>query len=205
MAPVPAGAPSYVCFIAGSSFAHGFHASHLWKSFTCAKTAGAGAEMVAVRATRNSEGRVATIPTNVTTIPPRAMRILMSMVTSSRSRHRHAWSEQRRAHRAGRTTCESDGRRTDADPGDEHALRADAVGQEPADDLAAQRRETRHAQHGGRRHRRDALVDRVRDHVEDRPRVRGAAREVRERDDGELRRAQRLRDRELGAGWHRGW
>src|SRR5712692_5288575 len=80
MAPVPAGAPSYVCFIAGSSFAHGFHASHLWKSFTCAKAAGAGAEMVAVRATRYSDGRVATIATNTKTIPARAMRILMSIV-----------------------------------------------------------------------------------------------------------------------------
>src|SRR2546426_12580493 len=81
MAPVPAGAPSYVCFIAGSSFAHGFHASHLWKSFTCAKTAGAGAEMVAVRATRYSDGRVATMATNTTTTTASAMRIFMSIVT----------------------------------------------------------------------------------------------------------------------------
>src|SRR5439155_19234487 len=60
--------PAYACFIAGSSFAHGFHASHLWKSFTCAKTAGAGAAMVAVRATRYSDGRMATTPTNPSTI-----------------------------------------------------------------------------------------------------------------------------------------
>jgi hypothetical protein len=32
------------------------HASQLWKSFTCAKTSGAGARMSAPRATRNSEG-----------------------------------------------------------------------------------------------------------------------------------------------------
>src|SRR6059036_341904 len=81
MAPVPAGAPSYVCFIAGSSFAHGFHASHLWKSFTCAKTAGAGAEMVTVRATRYSDGRVATMARNTTTTTASAMRIFMSIVT----------------------------------------------------------------------------------------------------------------------------
>src|SRR2546428_1366665 len=81
MAPGPAGAPSYVCFIAGSSFAHGFHASDLWKSFTCAKTAGAGAEMVAVRATRYSDGRVATMARNTTTTTASAMRIFMSIVT----------------------------------------------------------------------------------------------------------------------------
>ena len=52
----------------------------LWKSFTCAKTAGAGAEMVAVRATRYSDGRVATIARNTKMIPASAMRTLMSIV-----------------------------------------------------------------------------------------------------------------------------
>src|SRR5262245_29323900 len=40
-APTPAGAPSYDCFIAGSSLPHGFQALHLWKSFTCANTSSA--------------------------------------------------------------------------------------------------------------------------------------------------------------------
>ena len=55
-APVPAGAPSKVFRAAGSSLAHGDHASHLWKSFTWANTAAGGAAMVAVRVIRNSEG-----------------------------------------------------------------------------------------------------------------------------------------------------
>src|SRR6266850_2241265 len=38
-APVPAAAPSKVFRAAGSSLAHGDHASHLWKSFTWANTA----------------------------------------------------------------------------------------------------------------------------------------------------------------------
>src|SRR2546428_9269056 len=79
IAPVPAGAPSYVLFIAGSSFSYGDHASHLRKSFTCANTTGAGAEMVAVRAMRNSEGCMATTTPNTRTITARAMRILMSI------------------------------------------------------------------------------------------------------------------------------
>src|SRR2546422_8345976 len=98
MAPVPAGAPSYVCFIAGSSFAHGFHASHLWKSFTCAKTAGAGAEMVAVRATRYSDGRVATMARNTTTTTASAMRIFMSIVTLLPRSEEHTSELQSRLH-----------------------------------------------------------------------------------------------------------
>src|SRR5437867_163157 len=64
----------------GSSFPHGFHASHLWKSFTCANSAGAGAEMVALRTTPNSEGCSATMTTNTTTMIATAMRIFMSIV-----------------------------------------------------------------------------------------------------------------------------
>src|SRR5215467_5910336 len=77
-APVPARGPSNVCFAAGSSFAHGDHASQLWRSFTWAKTTGAGAATTAERSTRKSEGRVATITqkTPVTTTKP--MRIFLT-------------------------------------------------------------------------------------------------------------------------------
>ena len=44
MAPVPADAPSKVFLAVGSSFAQGDHASHLWKSLTCANTAEGAAE-----------------------------------------------------------------------------------------------------------------------------------------------------------------
>src|SRR2546427_5113259 len=80
MAPAPAGVPAYACFIAGSSFAHGFQASHLWKSFTWAKTTGAGAAIVAVRATRYSEGRVAMMATNAMTITASTARIFVIML-----------------------------------------------------------------------------------------------------------------------------
>src|SRR5262249_22582742 len=52
-APWPAGAPSNVFLAAGSSFAHGDQASQLWKSLTCANTAGAGAAITALRSIRN--------------------------------------------------------------------------------------------------------------------------------------------------------
>src|SRR6266511_4423308 len=55
-APSPAEAPSKAVLALGSSFAQGDHASHCWKSFTWAKTSGAGAAIVAERATRYSEG-----------------------------------------------------------------------------------------------------------------------------------------------------
>ena len=89
------------------------------------------------------------------------------------------------------------------EPDHERALGADAVGDEPADDLAAQRGQPRRAEHRGGGHRRHAVVDGVGDHVEDRPRVRRAAREVRERDGRELRRADRLAHRELAAAGRR--
>src|SRR5690349_21142544 len=57
-APRPAAAPAYVCFMAGSSAAHGLHAVQLRKSLTWAKTAAADAEMHPDRVTRNSEGIV---------------------------------------------------------------------------------------------------------------------------------------------------
>src|SRR6185295_19767325 len=66
-APWPAGAPSYEFFTWGSSFAHGDHTCHLWKSFTCANTTGAGAAIVVVRSIRNSDGRVATITASTPT------------------------------------------------------------------------------------------------------------------------------------------
>jgi len=81
---VPAGAPSYVCFIPGSSVAHGFHAAQLWKSFTWLKTAGAGAAMVAVRATRNSDGCIATTAPSPMTITARAMRLFVSIAGCQR-------------------------------------------------------------------------------------------------------------------------
>src|SRR6267142_2007157 len=59
-APLPAGAPSNEFLAVGSSFAHGDQASQLWKSVTCANTAGAGGAMVARRSMRNSDGCIAT-------------------------------------------------------------------------------------------------------------------------------------------------
>src|SRR5215831_14465471 len=74
-APSPADGPSKVVFALGSSFAQGDHASHLWKSFTWAKTSDAGAAIVADRAIRYSEGRRATNAANAATIATRAIRI----------------------------------------------------------------------------------------------------------------------------------
>src|SRR5262249_1369574 len=82
-APFPAGAPSNEFFAAGSSFAHGDQASQLWKSLTCANTAGAGAAMVARRSMRNSDGGIATIaastPTPSTTAAATPRRTLISI------------------------------------------------------------------------------------------------------------------------------
>src|SRR5438093_10462820 len=84
IAPWPAGAPSNEFFAAGSSFAHGDQACQLWKSLTCANTAGAGAAMVVLRSIRNSDGCSATIaastPTTSTTAAATPMRILISML-----------------------------------------------------------------------------------------------------------------------------
>src|SRR5262249_48281658 len=80
-APSPADGPSKVVFALGSSFAQGDHASHLWKSFTCAKTSGAGAAIVADRAIRYSEGCRATKAANAATIATRAIRIFRNIET----------------------------------------------------------------------------------------------------------------------------
>src|SRR5437899_6144571 len=101
-----------------------------------------------------------------------------------------------------REEVEAHGDRLQREPADQHALGADPVGHEAAEDLAAERGEAGRGEHGGGRNRRHAVVDRVGDHVKDRCRVRRATREERQRDGGELRRAQRLRHREpraLGA------
>src|SRR6516162_3135179 len=78
-APSPADGPSKVVFALGSSFAQGDHASHLWKSFTWAKTSDAGAAIVADRAIRYSEGRRATNAANAATIATRAIRIFRNI------------------------------------------------------------------------------------------------------------------------------
>src|SRR5215472_17580499 len=78
-APSPAEGPSKVVFALGSSFAQGDHASHLWKSLTCAKTADAGAAIVADRAIRYSEGCRATNAANAATIATTAIRIFRTI------------------------------------------------------------------------------------------------------------------------------
>src|SRR5205085_1086811 len=77
--PVPAGGPSKEFFAAGSSFAQGDHASHLWRSFTWSNTAPGGAVMRAERVRRKSAGcRAATMRNTITRIA-KVIRILMSM------------------------------------------------------------------------------------------------------------------------------
>src|SRR5262249_16350535 len=80
-APSPADGPSNVVFALGSSFAQGDHASHLWKSFTWAKTSDAGAAIVADRTTRYSEGCRATNAANAATTAARAIRIFSNIET----------------------------------------------------------------------------------------------------------------------------
>src|SRR5947199_23007 len=63
----------------GSSFAQGDHAFQLWKSFTCANADDAGAAIVIDRTMRKSDGLVATMMTNATTMTARAIRILISI------------------------------------------------------------------------------------------------------------------------------
>src|SRR6266576_961564 len=95
-APVPAGAPSNEFLTDGSSFAHGDQASQLWKSLTCANTAGAGAAMVALRWIRNSDGCITTTTastaTTSTTIAATARRILSSTAHRA-SRNAAPWDE----------------------------------------------------------------------------------------------------------------
>src|SRR5258708_1623942 len=78
MAPVPSDGPSKEFLAAGSSFAQGDQACQLWKSFTCANTSDGGAEIVAVRVTRNSAGCMATTTTNTTTIAASARRVFLN-------------------------------------------------------------------------------------------------------------------------------
>src|SRR5215467_8895192 len=87
-APSPADGPSKAVFALGSSFAQGDHASHLWKSLTCAKTADAGAAMVADRAIRYSEGCSATNAANAATTAPSAIRIFRTIEPPPLQRHR---------------------------------------------------------------------------------------------------------------------
>src|SRR5438477_728181 len=63
----------------GSSFSQGDHATQLWKSFTCAKTAAGEAEMVAVRVTRKLVGWNATTTARPITITATAIRIFQSI------------------------------------------------------------------------------------------------------------------------------
>src|SRR5881396_2943777 len=63
----------------GSSFSQGDHATQLWKSFTCAKTAAGEAEMVAVRVTRKLAGCNATTTTRPITITATTIRIFQSI------------------------------------------------------------------------------------------------------------------------------
>src|SRR5215467_12679983 len=87
-APSPADGPSKVVFALGSSFAQGDHASHLRKSFTCAKTWDAGAAIVADRAIRYSEGCRATNAANAATTAARAIRIFRTIEPPPLQRHR---------------------------------------------------------------------------------------------------------------------
>src|SRR4051812_11941497 len=89
IAPGPAGGPPNVALAAGSSFAQGDHACQLWKLFTCAKTSGVGAATVAVRTTWNSDGCMATYPTNTTAIAASAMSIVLSITPSCSVQFRH--------------------------------------------------------------------------------------------------------------------
>src|SRR5215471_7343534 len=95
----------------------------------------------------------------------------------------------------------ADGQRLEREAEDDYALGADAIGGEPADDATAERRYARRAEHGGGGHCRHAAVNRVADHVEDRPRMCCAAGEVGKCDGGELWRAKRARHGELALAW----
>src|SRR5262245_39886914 len=81
-APSPAAGPSKVVLALGSRFAQGDHASHLWKSFTCANTSGAAAAIVADRAIRYSEGCRATNAAKAAMTAAKAMRIFRNIGVS---------------------------------------------------------------------------------------------------------------------------
>src|SRR3954469_6997935 len=80
LAPSPLVGPSNVDLALGSILAHGDQASHLWKSFSCAKTAAGEAAIAAERETVNSAGRVPMKMASRTMTTATPMRILMSIV-----------------------------------------------------------------------------------------------------------------------------
>ena len=90
--------------------------------------------------------------------------------------------EQIRAYRQG----------LDDKAGNEGRLGPDAVGYQPESDPAAETRETRQPKHADGEQCGHAAERGVRDHVEQRSRVRGATGEVGERDGRELWREKRL-------------
>src|SRR6516164_10365274 len=66
-APAPEDGPSYVIFIAGSSFCHGDHSWKRCMSFSTANTASGAAAMDRLRSTWNVAGRVAAIDSTAIT------------------------------------------------------------------------------------------------------------------------------------------
>src|SRR5258708_7402719 len=78
LAPAPTDGPSNVLLAAGSNFAQGDQASHLCRSFTCANTMAGGADIVAMRVTLNSDGRVDTRMTKPITRIASVISILIS-------------------------------------------------------------------------------------------------------------------------------
>jgi hypothetical protein len=77
-------------------------------------------------------------------------------------------------------------------PDDQDALRSKAVAEQAERDAPAEARESLHAIYRHRQHQRYAAGHRVAHGVEDRAGVRGAAEEVRDHEDQELRRTQCL-------------
>src|SRR6185437_7371972 len=77
--PGPDSGPLKVLLAFGSIFAHGDQASHLRNVFTLSNTTSAGAAMRPVRATRKSDGRVATKAMNNPTITTIAIRMMFNI------------------------------------------------------------------------------------------------------------------------------
>src|SRR6185369_14590828 len=71
-APSPDDGPSKTDVACGSSFAHGDHASQLWKSLTTSNTLAGIADIAADRVIRNSPGCRATTIKNTTIRAPSA-------------------------------------------------------------------------------------------------------------------------------------
>ena len=83
---------------------------------------------------------------------------------------------------------------------DQNPLRTQPIGEEAEQEASAQAGQAFHAVDADRGHCRDAAEHGVADHVEDRPGMRGAAREKGQRQHQELRRAQRAADGPSGSG-----